>query len=129
MVAVHTFIAEVLAYLIHTLEATDNKPLKIKFRSYPAIEVYVKSVMMGNERTRTCTARYRLQDWGLNLSVAGFVQDGPEGADDLGTLKESLLDSVIDHQINISLAITQVGIIELVVCHSVLVLDNRQRAK
>ena len=57
MRAVHTFVAEVTAELIHTLEAPDDEALQIKLVGDTQIERDIQRVVMRDEGARSSTAR------------------------------------------------------------------------
>ena len=84
---------------------------------------------MRNERTCACTSWYGLKYRGLNLCVTGLIQNRAKGTDYFGAFKESLLYTLIYHQVNVTLTVTQVRVIKLVICHAVLVLYYRQRTQ
>jgi hypothetical protein len=75
MGTVHTLITEVLAYLINALKSAYDKTLKIELGSDTAVEVYVKCVMVCDERTCAGTSGDGLQYGSLNLGVTGLIQN------------------------------------------------------
>ena len=62
----------------------------------------------------------------LHLGIAVAVENVAEGAGDDGALLERFLHAFVDHQVNITLTVAQLGIIELVVGHAVLVFHDGQ---
>ena len=126
MVAVHTLVAEVLAYFIYTLESANDESLEIKLGGDTHIHVDVEGIEMGDKRACARTTGNALQCRRLNLGISGFVEHSANGAYDGGTLEECVLHSVVDNKVNISLAIAQFGILKLVVSHTVLILHDRQ---
>ena len=124
---VHSFVAEVLAHLIDTLKATDDEALQVELSSNTHVHVLVERIEVGDERTGTGTACNVLQDWGVNFRVAGIVQNATQGTNNGCTLQEGVLHTIIDHQIDITLTVTQLRIVKLVVGHTVLVLHDGQR--
>ena len=127
--AVHAFVAEVTADLIHALETAYNQPFQIQLRRDTQVHIYVQRVMMGDERTGTCAAGYLLQDRGLHLGVTCLVEHLTHRAQDRRALEERVLHAVVDNQIHITLAVTLLRVIEAVVSHAVFVFDDRQRTQ
>ena len=70
-----------------------------------------------------------LQDRSFNLEVSAFVEEFAHRIDDFRPIDEYLLDLRVDDQVDVSLAVAQLGIAEGVVHLSVLLLDDRQRAE
>ena len=126
MVAVHTFVAEVLAYLIDTLETAHDQALQIEFSSDTHIHILIQGIEMRDERTGGSTACNHLQGRRLNLSITSFIKHLAEGADDGSTLQESVLHTVVYHQVDIALAIAQLRIVEFIIGHTVLVFHDGQ---
>ena len=127
MVAVHTFITEVLADLVYSFEATHDKTLQIKLCGDTHIHILVERIEVGDERTGRCSTGNTLQGGSLNLGVTVLVEHVSQCPQHSGTLQESIFYSLINHQVNITLTVTQFGIIKLIVCHTVFVFDDRQR--
>ena len=124
MRAVHTFIAEVTAELIHTLEAPDDEALQIKLVGDTQIERDIQRVVMRDEGARSSTARDRLQYGRIDLDVATFVEELAHRIEDLRTLEEDILDMAIDDEVNIALAETELRISEAIEGLTILLLDH-----
>ena len=128
MRAVHTFIAEVTAELIHTLEAPDDETLQIKLVGDTQIERDIQRVVMRDEGARSSTAWDRLQDGRIDLDVATFVEELAHRIEDLRTLEEDILDMAIDDEVDIALAEAELRISEAVEGLTILLLDHGQGA-
>ena len=128
MRAVHTFIAEVTAELIHTLEAPDDETLQIKLVGDTQIERDIQRVVMRDEGARSSTARDRLQDGRIDLDVATLIEELAHRIEDLRTLEEDILDMAIDDEVNIALAEAELRISEAVEGLTTLLLDHGQGA-
>ena len=126
MRAVHTFVAEVTAELIHTLEASDDEALQIKLVGDTQIERDIQRVVMRDERARSSTARDRLQYGRIDLDVATLVEELAHRIEDLRTLEEDILDMAIDNEVNIALAEAELRISEAVEGLTILLLDHGQ---
>ena len=124
---VHTLVAEVLAHFIDTLETAHDESFQVEFRGDAHVHILIERIEMGDERTGRGTAGDILQDRRIHLRVAGLVEDAAHGADDGGTLQERVLHAVVDHQVNVALAIAQFRVVELVVGHAVLIFHDGQR--
>ena len=126
MVAVHTLVAEVLADLIDTLETTHDEALQIEFGGDTHVHILIKSVEVGDERTGRSTAGNHLQGRCLHFRVSGIIEHLSEGTDDRSTLEECILDTLVHHEVDVTLTIAQFRVIELVVGHAVLIFHNGQ---
>ena len=124
MRAVHTFVAEVTAELIHTLEASDDEALQIKLVGDTQIERDIQRVVMRDEGARSSTARDRLQYGRIDLDVATLVEELAHRIEDLRTLEEDILDMAIDDEVNIALAEAELRIGEAVEGLTILLLDH-----
>ena len=60
---------------------------------------------MGDERAGGGSAGDILQDGCLDLGIAGLVEDAAHGAHNDGSLLEGLLDTLVDDEVNIALAV------------------------
>ena len=124
VVAVHTLVAEVLANLIYTLETTYDEALQIKLGSDTHVHILIQCVEVGDEWTSGCSTGNALECRGLYLCVTSFVENLSQSTEYGSTLKEGILYAIIDDEVNVALTITQLWVIELVVCHAILVLHD-----
>ena len=124
--AVHALVAEVLANLVHALEAAHDEPLQIELGGDAHVHVDVEGVEVGDEGARRSAAGDALQRWGLHLGVAGRIEDSAHGAQHGGTLDERVLHAVVDDEVDIALAVALLGVVKLVVGHAVLVFHDGQ---
>ena len=127
MSLVHTLIAEVLAHLVDTLETAYDEAFQVELGGNTHIHILVERIEVGDERTGRCSTGNTLQGGGLYLGVTVLIEHVSQGPQYSGTLQESIFYSLINHQVNITLTVTQFGIIKLIVCHTVFVFDDRQR--
>ena len=127
MRAVHTFVAEVFAELINTVEATYDESLEVQLRSDAHIEVDIERVVVRDEGACCGTTRNGLQNGGLDLQAAMLVEEVAHGRDNLGTLYEDLAHLGIHHQIDITLAIAHLGVGQGVELLAILLLHDGQR--
>ena len=75
---------------------------------------------MRDEGARRSTAGDVLERGGFHFRVAGFVENGAQGADGLGTFVERVLHLRIDDEVDVTTAVAQFGILKGVVDHAVL---------
>ena len=129
MVAVHPFVAEVLADFIHTLKAANDEALQIKLGGDTHIHIHIEGVEVGDKRACTGTAGDALESRCFHLGVAGFVEHAAKGAEHGGALQEDVFHAVIDDKVHVALAIAQLRVVEGVVGFAVFHLDDRQRTK
>ena len=127
VVAVHTLVTEVLADFVNTLKAAYDKTLQIKLCCDTHIHILVESVEVCDKRTCRSATGDSLQCRSLHLCVASLIKHSAECADDSGTLEKCVLHAVVNDEVNVALTITKLRIVELVVCHAVLILNDRQR--
>ena len=114
MVLVHALVAEVLANLIDTLEAAHDETLQVQLCGNTAIEVDVQTVVVCDEGTCACTTSNALQDGSLYLGITSLIQTLAQGADNLCTLQEGFLNTLVYDEVNIALTETQFGVGECV---------------
>ena len=115
MGAVHAFVAEVLREFVHALEAAHDQPFQVELVGDAHIERDVEGVVVGDERTGRGAARDRLEDRGLHLEVAVFVEVVAHRADDLRAFLEDFADVRIDDQVDVAHAVAEFGVGEAVV--------------
>ena len=127
VVAVHTFVSEVLAYLVDTFEAAHDESFQVELGSDAHVHVLVQCVEMRRERACRCSSGYRLQCRRLHFGISCVVEHAAQGAQHGGALQEGVLHALVYHEVDISLSVAQFGVVELVVSHAVLVFHYRQR--
>ena len=81
---------------------------------------------MGHERTGSGTTWDRLKDWSIYFSVACFVKNVAESADNACTLDKSFLHVFIDNKVNISLTISEFWVCKGIVNLSIGLLNYRK---
>lgn len=124
---VHTFVAEVLADFVHTFETAYDEAFQIELCCNTQIQVDIERVVVGDERTGTCSSGDRLQDGSLDFGITGFVEHGTHGRYYFGAFQECFLHTVVHDEVDIALAITQFGVFERVVGYSIFIFYDRQR--
>ena len=82
---------------------------------------------MSDEGTCRGSTRYALQRGCLHLGVAGLVEDAAHSAQHGGPLDEGVLHAVVDDEVYVALAVALLGVVKLVVGHTVLVFYDGQR--
>ena len=75
-------VAEVLADLVHALEAADDEPLEVELGRDAQVEVGLELVGVGHERVREGAAVARLEHGRLDLDEALLVEVAPDRGDD-----------------------------------------------
>lgn len=129
MGAVHAFVAEVAREFVDSGEAANNQALQIELVGDTQIHRDVQCVVMSDEWTCGGAARNGLKNRSLNLKASVFVEEVSHRVDDAAAGDENVLHLVIDHEVNITHAVAQLRVVEFVVFHTVLFLDDRQRAQ
>ena len=121
---VHALVAEVLANLVYAFEAAYYEPLEIKLGGDAHVHIDVEGVEMGDEGAGRRATSDRLENGGLDLGIACAIEDGAESAEHCGTLQEYILHSLVDDEVDIALAVAQLGVVEGVVYDTVFLFDN-----
>ena len=83
--------------------------------------------MMRDERTSRSTSGYLLQDRGLHLGITCLVKHLTHGAQDSSAFEERVLDTLVHHEVHVTLTVTLLRIIESVISHTIFVFYDRQR--
>ena len=126
--AVHTLVAEVLAYFIYTFETTHNQSLKIEFGGDAHIHILVERIEVSDKRASRGTTGYRLQGGSLNFGITGLVEHAAHGAKHGGTLEESVLNAIVHYEVDVALTVAKFGVVESVVGNAIFNLNDRQWA-
>ena len=92
----------------------DDQPLQVQLERDAHVHVDVEGVVVGDERPRGRAARDRVQHGGLDLEEAQPVQVAADSGDDLRALDEGLLDLGAHDEVDIPLAVAQLGVLEAV---------------
>ena len=126
VVTVHTLVAEVLADFINTLETTYDEALQVELGSDTHVHILIERIEVGDEWAGRSTTGNALQGRSLYLSITCVVEYAAECAEYGSTLQEGFLYAIINDEVNVALAVTQLWIIELVVSHAILILHDRE---
>ena len=76
---VHALVTELLPDLIDSSEHPYDQPLEIEFSRYPKVHIYVKRIVVRNERPGICSTRYGREDRCLDLKSSVVVKYLAEG--------------------------------------------------
>ena len=121
MVLVHTLISEVFTDFVYTIETAYDKTLQIKLGSDTHVHIDVERIKMSDEWTGTGTTGDRLQDRGLNLCVALSIEEGTHGAKYNSTLEESILYTIVNHEVYITLACAHLWVVKFVISDTIFI--------
>ncbi len=105
-------VAEVLAQLVHPLEAADDQPLEVELGGDPEVEIAAELVVVRGERPRERAAVERLQDRGLDLDEAVLVERPAHGGDDLRAGDEQLAGLRVADQVELPAAEALLDVLE-----------------
>ena len=115
VVAVHAFIAELLAHLVDPVEAADDAALQIQFRGDAQVHVDVERIVMCHEGTRRCAACDRLQGRGRHFEESVIIfEDLADDLFDLRAFSEGVAHFFVDDQVDVALAVAQIRILQAV---------------
>ena len=107
-------VAEVLADLVHPLEAADDEPLEVELGRDSEVEVGLQLVRVRDERVRERSAVARLQHRRLHLDEALGVEVAPDRRHDLRAQEEDLARVLVHEQVEVALAIAGLRVGETV---------------
>ena len=110
VLGVHALVAEDAADLINLVKAADNQAFQVQLQRDAQVHVHVQGVVMGDERPCGGAACDVVQDRGLHLQVTLGVEEASQLADDLGALDKDVAHLRVDDQVNVALAVAQVGV-------------------
>lgn len=111
---VDAFVAENAADFVHAFHAADDKALEMELKGDAHVEVDIEGVVVGDERTRVGTAGDGVQHWGFDFEEGLAVEVAADGGDDLGAHDEGVLHVGIHDEVDVALAITELGVGESV---------------
>ena len=126
MASVHTLIAEVTANLIYTFETTYNQTLQVQLCGNTKIEIHIQGIMVGDEWTSRRTTCNLLKDRSFHFRETCLIKYLTHGAENGGTLQESVLHSIIDNQIHITLTVSQFWVFKSIKHLTILLLHHWQ---
>ena len=124
MVAVHSFVAEILSDFINTLKTTYDKTFQIQLCCNSHVHILVERIKMSDEWTSGSTTCNHLQRWSFHFRITCLIENLTHGANYRCSLQERFLHSIIHNKVNITLAIAQFGIVKTIVSHTILVFHD-----
>ncbi len=127
MEAIHTFVTEVLSYLVYTFKATYDKSFQIEFSSYTHIHIYIERIEMGDKRTGASTTGNALQCRSLYLCISSLVEEAAHSAQYGSTLKKRIFYAIINYQVYIALTIAKLWVVKLIVSHTIFIFNYWKR--
>ena len=111
----HALVAEVLADLVHAVDAADDAALEVQLGGDAQVEVALELVVVRDERLGQRAAVERLQHRRLDLDEAAVVQEPAHRGDDLRALDEDLARVVVGGEVQVALAVARLDAGEAVV--------------
>lgn len=114
---VSVLVAELLAQLVHALEAADDELLEVQFRRHAHKQVLPVCVVEGREGLGRRAAGNLVHHGCLDLEEATIIEKGADVFDDLGARDEDLARGVVDDEIEVTLAKALLRILEPVGKH------------
>ena len=109
------FVTEVAVDLEDLLEATDHQALEVQLRRDAQEHGHVQGVVVSLEGLGRRTAGNGLQHGSFHLEETPLHEEAADVGDDLGTHAEGLTHLFVDDQVDIALAIAQLGVGQAVV--------------
>ena len=126
--AVHTLVAEVFGELIDAVEAAHDEFLQIQLVGDAQVERHVQRVVVSLEGTSRRAAVERLQNRGLHFEVTLLVQIVTHRVDQQRALDERVLDMGVHDEVDVTLTVALLGVLEGIIDYAVFLLDDGQRA-
>ena len=111
-------VAEVLGYLVDTLEAAHDEPLQVEFVGDTQVESGVEGMVAGHERAGRRAPVERLQDGRLHLEEAVAVENPAHGGHDPRPGAKHLPHLRVDGEVGVTLAIPRLRVREAAVFHA-----------
>ena len=108
--AIEAFVAKDAADLVDPLDATDDELLERQLECDPQVHVDVERVVVGGERSCRGAARRGSEHRGLDLDEVAVGKLGPQRGDRGRADREDPPDVRVEHQVEVALAVAQVGV-------------------
>jgi hypothetical protein len=109
-------VAEVLADLVHALEAAHDQPLQVQLRRDPQVEVGLELVVARHERPREGAAVAGLEDRRLHFHEARSVQVRADRGHDARPCQEDAPRLLVHQQVEVTPAVALLDVGEPVEC-------------
>src|SRR4051794_18827822 len=110
----HALVAEVLAELVHALEAAHDEPLEIELGRDAQVQRAVELVVVRRERAGERAAVDRLQHGRLDLDEPGVVEIAAHGGDRLRAHDEQLARLVVGDEVELAPAEARLDVVQAV---------------
>lgn len=107
---INTFIAELTANLIHTVETTNDQHLQVQLGSDTKVQIHVQVIVMGDEGLGNGTTWDHVHHGRLNLKEVTLIKITANTVDDLGTNGEGVANVLVDDEIQITLTVTSLHV-------------------
>ncbi len=104
------FVTEVAVDLEHALEATDHQALQVQLRRDAQEHRHVQRVVMGLERFGRSAAGNGLQHRRFDFEEVTLGEELADMRDDLGAHAERFAHLLVDHQVDVALAVALLGV-------------------
>src|SRR3954451_22416265 len=108
-------VAEVLADLVHALQAADDQPLEVELDRDAEVEVALQRVVVRREGPRDAAAVDRLEHGRLALDEAARVEERAHRGDDLRARHEELARLFVGDEVELAMAEASLDVREPVV--------------
>ena len=104
------FVTEVAVDLEDLLETADHQALEVQLRGDAQEHGHVQRVVMGLERVWPRHRRDGLQHRGLHFEETALAEETADVGDDLGAHAEGVAGFLVDHQVDVALAVALLGV-------------------
>ncbi len=109
-----TLVAEVAVDLVDAVEAADDQALQIKLRRDAQLEVDIQRVVVRRKWPCRRPTRNRVHHRRLDFEVAARIEELAHRAQHRGPLHKNLAHIGIRKQVDVPLAVAQLGVFEAV---------------
>ena len=114
VLGIHTLVTEDSAYLVNAVHTADDESLEVKLGFDTEIHIHVERVEVRLKVTCGSRDLDGKKDGSIYLEEALIVEDCARFLEDLGALHEGFLYVGVDDEVNVTLTVTEVGILETV---------------
>ena len=111
---VNALVAEIAADFVHALQTADNQAFQIKLRRDAQKEIHVESIVVSYKGTRRRSAGNDVEQRGFHFNVIQLIQLPAENGNNLRALDKGVLDGRIHNEIQITLAIARICVLQAV---------------
>ncbi len=112
---IHALISELTSHLVHTVETTNDKHLKVQLRGDAKEHLHVEVVVVSLEGPGGGTTGNGVEHGGLHGNKVAVVEPAAKVAVNLSASKQNIASLVVHHQIQVTVTEARLGVLEAIV--------------